>query len=443
MGAAVTASDGSKAKYINDATSRAWSSRTQGVSLEFDFGEEILFNTIVIRESTDSVKEFSVSYFNGSDYELLFKQDRIDKYRLCAMEDTKTSKGKITFDSFDKKINIEKIEFYYLADYARDDFKVTSYVTSNYYGDTNDTEIQRRADEPGYAQRFGVLTDAIIIGVVSLNQDGTLTYTGGIENFKKDVRLLKSFNLNMKVRCTIMTNLIPEDFHATKRALVKFSRHKLSELKRSLRTLVEETGIDGIDYDWEYPQPPHEWTAYSNILIASKEAIAGRDLSVALWPYGVRLSKRARACIDNVNIMAYDQFDERGDQSSIYEMGLKTINYFLNLGFSKEQLRLEIPFYGRTADKYAIWPSYDEDYGKWNNYRENFEYTDSNGNKQVSTVYLNGYAMVRDKTALALQEDLGGIMIFNSSCDISYESRYALHRAVNEVIEQRIPAEYR
>lgn len=106
-------------------------------------------------------------------------------------------------------------------------------------------------------------------------------------------------------------------------------------------------------------------------------------------------------------------------------------------------MRLESPFYGRTADKYAIWPSYDEDYGKWNNYRENFEYTDSNGNKQSSTVYLNGYAMVRDKTALTLQEDLGGIMIFNSSCDISYESRYALHRAVNEVIEQRIPAEYR
>lgn len=95
MGAAVTASDGSKAKYINDAASRAWSSRTQGVSLEFDFGEEILFNTIVIRESTDSVKEFSVSYFNGSDYELLFKQDRIDKYRLCAMEDTKCQRSKL------------------------------------------------------------------------------------------------------------------------------------------------------------------------------------------------------------------------------------------------------------------------------------------------------------------------------------------------------------
>lgn len=46
--------------------------------------------------------------------------------------------------------------------------------------------------------------------------------------------------------------------------------------------------------------------------------------------------------------------------------------------------------------------------------------------------------MVRDKTALALGYDLGGIMIFSSTADITYDSEYALHRAVTEVLNQRV-----
>ena len=49
-----------------------------------------------------------------------------------------------------------------LDNYDNTDFKVTSYVTSEYNEQSGITEIQRRADEPGFADRFKVLTDAII-----------------------------------------------------------------------------------------------------------------------------------------------------------------------------------------------------------------------------------------------------------------------------------------
>lgn len=437
-GMLVTASQPDRAERLTDGSKAAWTATDQGVSVEIDFGEEVAFNTIVLREPTDSVQKFTIYYWDGTDYIFLYEQDRIDEYRLCAVGDTTSSRIKLVFDSFDKKIQIEEIEIYQLDNYHRDDFKVTSYLNSNLNTETGLTDIQAQADDPGYTGRFQTLTDVILIGVVSLNADGTLTCSAGLENFKKDVSLLKSFNPEMKVRCTIMTSLVPGDFNGTKKAIVKFVNGGLETYQKNLSAFVEETGIDGIDYDWEYPQLPHEWNAYSKLLIASKAAIQGRDLSVALWPYGVMLSKEARACIDNVNMMAYDQFDERGDHSPIFEMGADAIEYFLGLGFSKEQLCLGIPFYGRTADEYAIWPSYDEDYGKWTNYRENFTYTDSNGTEHISTVFLNGYAMVRDKTALALQHDLGGIMIFSSTVDISYDSEYALHRAVTEVLDHRL-----
>lgn len=437
-GASVTASQPDGAVNLTDGSKSTWSATEQGASVEIDFGKEVAFNTVVLREPSDSVRKFTIYYWDGAEYVHLYEQDRIDTFRLCAVEDTVSSKIKIVFDAFDGEVKIEEIEVYQLDNYHRDDFKVTSYLNSNLNTETGLTDIQAQADDPGYTGRFQALTDVILIGVVSLNPDGTLTCSAGLENFKKDVQLLKSFNPNMKVRCTIMTSLVPGDFNGTKKAIVQFVKTNLDTYQKNLAAFVAETGVDGIDYDWEYPQLPHEWSAYSKLLIASKAAIQGRDLSVALWPYGVMLSKEARACIDNVNIMAYDQFDERGDHSPIFEMGADAIEYFLGLGFSKEQLCLGIPFYGRTADKYAIWPSYDEDYGKWNNYRENFTYTDADGAEHTSTVFLNGYAMVRDKTALALQYDLGGIMIFSSTVDISYDSEYALHKAVQEVLSQRI-----
>lgn len=437
-GAFVTASQPDGASNLTDGSRSTWKTTQPGASVEIDFGKEVTFNTIVLREPTDSVRQFTVYYWDGRDYTFLYQQDRIDQYRLCAVETTTSSKVKIVFDRFDQKLEIEEIEIYQLDNYYRDDFKVTSYLNSNLNTETGLTDVQAQAEDPGYVGRFQTLTDVIFIGVVFLDADGTLTCSSGLENFKTDVELLKRFNPDMKVRCTIMMNFAPGDFNANKKAIVKFVNSNLDAYQKNLTAFVEETGLDGVDFDWEYPQLPHEWSAYSKLLIASKAAIHGRDLSVALWPYGVKLSKQARACIDNVNIMAYDQFDKRGDHSSVYEMGLNAIEYFLKLGFSKEQLCLGIPFYGRTADTYNIWPPYDEGYGKWANYRENFTYKDDDGVEHTSTVFLNGYAMVRDKTALALQNDLGGIMIFSTTADISFDSEYPLHKAVIEVLDQRL-----
>lgn len=201
---------------------------------------------------------------------------------------------------------------------------------------------------------------------------------------------------------------------------------------------MEKHDVDGIDYDWEYPQMPGEWNAYDELILATKKAINGRELSVALWPYGVSLSDEAKSVLDTVNIMAYDQFDDRGDNSSIFGMGRDVIDYFMGKGFSKEQLRLGIPFYGRTADEYGIWTQFDSDkYGKWTNADYDFTYTNADNETVSSTLFFNGYAMVRDKTALAISADLGGIMIFSSNSDDAATSTYSLHKAVKEVIDQR------
>lgn len=438
-GATVSASDNSKSsdKIIGDK-SGGWTTKVEGSSVEITFKQRITFNTVVIEENTDNVMEFNIFYQDGnSEYQFLYKQDRIDKYRLCATEDTSANKIKIVFDKFDKKVSIDNLSVYYLKD-RKGEFRVNSYLNSNMVGDTNKTQIQDGEGKPEFEQWFKSLTDVTIIGVVNLTTDGRIDYTTGEDNFHKDVELLNKFNPNMKVHVTILLGLVPGEFKKNNNAIKKVVNEKMDVIQASVKEMVEKHNLDGVDYDWEYPQTPSEWSAYNKLIIGTKKAINGREISVALWPYGVNFSTEARSIIDTVNIMGYDQFDDRGDHSSIYEMGRKTIDYFIGLKFSREQLRLGMPFYGRTADKYAIWTQFDDSYGKWGNYKDGFTYKNADGVEVESRVYTNGYAMVRDKTALAMANDLGGIMIFSSNSDGSGTAEYSLHKAVSEVISQRM-----
>lgn len=437
--ATVTASDNEKnVTKLTDNSDSSWTTKKQGSYIHIDFGKQQTFNTIVLCESTDNVKNFEIQIYdeNIDDYKMIYTQDRIDKYRMCAFENITAQKIKIIFKQFDKKVSISNIEVFNYSN-GRQNFIRQAYMTSAIEGDSGLTTVQTRKDDPDFKNSLNVLTDVIIIGSVKLTTTATLECNSGLDNLKEDIRIIKELTNNkVKVHITIMTGIYSE-FHANNKAMVKLAKNQLNDFKNNLREFVNDVNPDGIDYDWEYPQLAWQWQAYNDILIATKSVINGRQLSIALWPYGVNLSKEARACIDTVNIMAYDQFDKRGDHSSIYDCGLDVIEYFIGLGFSKNQLLLGIPFYGRTVDKAPQWPLYNESYGKWSNYTESYDYTDDKGTHN-SAIYLNGYAMVRDKTALAIACDLEGIMIFSFNCDTPYSYEYSLHKAVESVIEQRL-----
>lgn len=436
--ATITASDNTKNSFkLTDDSDSQWTTKQQNANIIIDFGKQVLFNTVVICEPTDNVKRFEILIFDDAtgNYTLLYTQDRIDNYRMCAFENVTAQKLKIVFNEFEKKVSISNIEVFNCAD-SRQSFTRQSYMTSTIEANGL-TTIQSRKNDPDFKASLNVLTDIILIGCVRLTNSASLECPNGIDNLKEDIRIIKYLTNNkVKVHVTIMTG-VESEFKANNNAMVNLVKSKLNDFKRNLLAFVNDVNPDGIDYDWEYPQLAWEWDAYGELMIATKSVINGRQLSVALWPYGVNLSKKARAAIDKVNIMAYDQFDKRGDHSSIYECGLDVIEYFIGLGFSKSQLLLGIPFYGRTVDKAAQWPLYEESYGKWSNYKESYDYTDEKGTHN-SAIYLNGYAMVRDKTALAIAYDLAGIMIFSFNCDTKYSYEYSLHKAVEFVVHQRL-----
>lgn len=431
--AEVSATDnGGEAYKAADGGDSSWTAKTPGAELVLDFSSPVTFNAAVIREPSDSVIKFTIYVKNGDSWESVYTQDRIDRYRLCVFERTTSSAVKIVFDDFDEKVEIEDVEIYDLM-VERDSFVRQAYLSVNTID--GETEIEANKDNPDYIAMLNNLTDVILFTAVSANTDGEIVCGYGIDKVARDIATIKRVtNGKVNVTVDIGLGLVPGDFNGNNRAMVKFARNTLPVFKENLKEFLEITGADGIDYDWEYPQLAWEWSAYNKLILATREVLGEeKQLSVALWPYGVNFSDEAMAAIDTVNGMAYDQFDERGNHSSPYECGLWAINYFMDCGFSREQILLGIPFYGRTTDEAAQWPVYNESYGKFGNFTPEYTYTDSEG-EHTSSIYLNGYAQVRDKTVLAAAMDIGGIMIYELGCDMPYSYEYSLIKAVEDSV---------
>lgn len=428
--ATISASDNNDdAGRLVDGKSKKWSSKKQGAYIDITFAAKTAFNTIVLREPSDSVYKFTI-LVKGEDgeYEEIYTQDRIDKYRMCAIEDTVSDGIRIVFDEFDGKVQIEEIEVFNIKNMQQ------QFVRQGYFP-YSAGEAAARKNDADFISSLNVITDIILYGT-SATTEGEVV--GDKDKIKADIDAIKEITGGrVKTHLEVSIAFVPGDFNGTNKAIVKFSKEKLDTYLKNLKDFVEYVGADGVDYDWEYPQLPHEWDAYDKILIGTKKAIGGRQLSVALWPYGVGLSKEAKACIDKVNAMAYDQFDERGNHSSIYECGLWAIDYFVSKGFAKSQILLGLPFYGRTTDERSYWPNYTEEYGKFGNFEKDHKYSDDEG-EHISDVYLSGYAEIRDKTALAIAMDISGIMIWHFGTGLDYSYEYSLIRAVEESAVQRL-----
>lgn len=115
-GAEVSATDnGEDACKAADGDDGSRTAGQKGAELLFEFPSDTAFNSVVIREPSDSVTKFTIYVKNGDSWESIYTQDRIDKYRLCVFERTTSSALKLVFDDFDEKVGIEDVEIYDLT----------------------------------------------------------------------------------------------------------------------------------------------------------------------------------------------------------------------------------------------------------------------------------------------------------------------------------------
>ena len=427
----VTVSD-SAGELLSSSPFSYWKAEA-GDCAEVDFGREITFNTVVLKESGDHVYLFRLYSYQDGEWEMFYEQDRIMDYRMCTFEDITTSKLRIEVAEADGTVKLHGLEVYQQAKNDRE-MKVSQYLAIN-----EDEIVQLRdSHDEGFSGYYDVVTDVIIISELAMDSDANIIYNKGQELFAANLQALKDIigdrpvRIWATVRFDMQDSAGNNDLDLTK----DFINEKIDTITQNIKAVVDQYGLYGVDYDWEYPNTSAQWKAYSKII---EESAKQFKVSVALPPWGIHLSRAAAQSVEHVNIMAYDLFDDRGDHANIQWGTIDSVKPLLLAGFDKSQLLVGIPTYGRSTDKSAYaWPEFrgnEETLGKFNSIIRDYPYIDEDGTQKTSDAYIQSYAEARDKMAYAEETGLGGVMIFRAKCDAPYTYEYSIHRAIQDAIE--------
>ena len=421
-------------KKLNDANLSNYVKLSKGEYVDIDFGENVSFDTVSLYEKGDNCNEFKIYIEENGEWKLVYQQDRIMAYHLCFIGEVTTQKLRLEITDCNKDVKVKEMSVY-MAEKRNEPVKVSQYLRLDVY------DFKDLLGDEGFSGYYDTVTDPILFGEVSVDENANICFSHSEEFFAEQLSNLRKIlgDRDVRIWCTVFFDQNDKDGNRDYEGTKDFVNQNIDTLSRNIKAFVDKHDLYGVDYDWEYPKNNAQWKAYDLIVERTAEFT---KVSVALPPWQVKFSDSAKKAIENVNLMAYDLFDERGDHSNGYNAGYEAICKIKDFGFDDSQILLGIPTYGRTTDKseYA-WPSIRDDgadFGMWGKIAKDYPYTDeTTGEKKTCDAYLNSYAEVRDKTAVAIDQNIGGVMVFRAFCDAPYTNEFSLHRAINETVKER------
>jgi GH18 family chitinase len=190
---------------------------------------------------------------------------------------------------------------------------------------------------------------------------------------------------------------------------------------QNLLAFVLENGLDGVDFDWEFPEGDEEFENYIVLLTEVKAAFAehGLTVSVALSADNASTMDLSRfTVVDRVHVMSYD----RSAYHSVYYMAVEDMNTFTINKIPPGNLLLGVPFYGRLTSEPYTATSYQE--------LMSLHYPPADVD-EVDAIYFNGIGTISLKTCFAREGGYGGIMIWELGQDTWDETSLlqAIHQA--------------
>lgn len=208
---------------------------------------------------------------------------------------------------------------------------------------------------------------------------------------------------------------------------------EMRTFSENIMVYCEKFGFDGIDLDIELGSGDPIWNYYGDWCAELRELCDERDMEMstatAQW-VAEKVSPETFALFDFVNVMAYDDDEDKTSHSS-YEFAVKCLDYFSSVkNIPDDKLVLGVPFYGRgyTDSGELDWNSYEAFSAIVSKNQDNYSLDSYNG------IAYNGAETIAKKTELAA--NYGGVMIWELSLDAKGDK--SLLRAINDALSQQI-----
>jgi len=201
--------------------------------------------------------------------------------------------------------------------------------------------------------------------------------------------------------------------------------HLLNETNRAgfvakLAAYVSDHGFDGLDVDIEGPTINQDYGAFITELARALKP-KGKLLTAALSQGygGEKVADSVFAHLDFVNIMAYDGAGYWAPQSpgqhSSLAFATNNVAYWLRRGLPKSKAVLGVPFYGYGFG--AAFRQRDYSYATIVATYPGADKLDQVGD----SIWYNGMPTIKAKAKYALDQGLGGIMIWSLDYDVPGE----------------------
>ena len=424
--------------------------------IRLTFNEPTTFNTIVLKEKGDVIREFSFYYTSDDGSEKFFyKQDLVEGYRYCSFSTITTTALRIDIKGLEgEQWDITDIEIYHMGNNYNEDFRVTAYVVSQY---TYKKESVQK-------DHFKAINHVNLISTVFFTKEGDIYFTDyNIDGVMVDGETIFKTSLE-NIRgvvgegTTIVATLLGQDKNGSGLDQIEihntaFTTYKENFIKNAIE-FKEKYGLDGLSFDYEYPVTIMEYATMFEMCRSLKERMSpGSLMTVALGTWSLYkpliFDKALLECVDWVESMNYDEMreDPHGYHSTFSTSCYKFFEdiRWVNKSFGVDNegtytdlgdINLGLPFYSRPTDGRGYWGNYvdvAESLGKYTNVK----YDEYYQGELLPPTYYNSYQMVYDKVCYCIDQGVGGVMVWHYSCDATWDSGLSLWRAIYEAVQSR------
>ncbi len=199
----------------------------------------------------------------------------------------------------------------------------------------------------------------------------------------------------------------------------------------AVMNVVRKFRLDGVDIDWEYPDPIEPSSSnYVLLMSALKDSLRPQDkkLTAAIVSrhnvHGYGIKKQIFKIADWLNIMAYDDdYNSFGGENvphSPFWLSIKSFDYWENRGLPKQKAIMGVPFYGK-GNHVGL------------SYKKLLEKGADPYADVYDSIYYNGIKTMKEKTKLAIKRG-NGIMVWEIMQDT--KGRYSLLKAINGEVKR-------